>query len=526
VGSWWLEASVRLSSSVRGSARSWLVGSLALTLAACGGGGGAGSFGDPGGGSGEPGATSLAAKSSFSADDVGHLLTRTRFGLNGADLASVQQMGVPAFVDAMLVLPASSPVEAAATAAQVEDTAFPQEHELVRWWLQVMQDTSTPFQEVLALFWHDHFATSQVILGGDKKYWWPAHLDLFRRGGTGNLRTLLKSVAQDWTMLEWLDGVRSTRNAPNENFARELWELFTLGVDNGYTQADIVQAAKSFTGYRTRFNDVAQNSFVAFDPNRHNTTNKTVFGQTVTGRTGADGANEYGDIVDLTLAQRPVAEYVCRKLLAHFCYPNPPASLVDSLAALLRASNYELAPVLSALFKSEAFYSATAKGALVKSPLDVALGFVRATGMRTHMDDIDVAVEAAGQRPTMPPNVNGWPGGTFWLSAQSMVERANYVRQCVTHRGQDVQVGLDLRALLPQGGQTTAPAAVDALAALLRVVLTAADRTICIDYLNTQRAANGTVSASPFNAANDTHIDERVRGLLYVLAQHPTYHVR
>ena len=512
---------------VRGSARGWMVGGLALALTACGGGGGTGAGGDPGGGGGggDP-ALSLAAKGSFSADDVGHLLNRTRFGPTAADLATVQQMGVPAFIDAMLVLPAGSPAEDAATTAEIEDTAFPEEHELVRWWLRVMQDTGTPFQEVLALFWHDHFATSQVILSGDKRYWWPTHLDLFRRGGTGNLRTLLKSVARDWTMLEWLDGVRSTRSAPNENFARELWELFTLGVDNGYTQADIVQAAKCFTGFRTRFDDTTQQSFVAFDATRHNTTNKTVFGQTVAGRTGVDGANEYDDMIDLTLAQRPVAEYVCRKLLAHFCYANPPPSLVDALAALLRSSNYELAPVLSALFRSEAFYSATAKGALVKSPVDLALGFVRATGMRTHMDDLDVGVENAGQRPTMPPNVNGWPGGTLWLSAQAMVERANFVRQCVTHRGTDVQTGLDLRALLPAGAQTTAPQAVDALATLLRVTLSATDRTTCVDYLNTQRQSNGTVVASPFNAASDTHIDERVRGLLYVLAQHPTYHVR
>jgi uncharacterized protein (DUF1800 family) len=527
VGSWWLEEFVQHPWSVRGSARGWMVGALAMALVGCGGGGGSGGTGDPGGGGGGPDpGLSLAAKGAFSADDVGHLLNRTRFSPTAADLARVQAMGVPAFIDAMLVLPAGSAVETAATTSEIGDTAFPEEHELVRWWLRVMQESATPFQEVLALFWHDHFATSQAILSGDKRYWWQSHLDLFRRGGTGNLRTLLKSLAQDWTMLEWLDGVRSTRSAPNENFARELWELFTLGVDNGYTQADIQQAAKCFTGFRTRFDDVTQQSFVTFDANRHNTTNKNVFGQTVTGRTGADGAYEYGDMVDLTLAQRPVAEYFCKKLLAHFCFANPPQTLVDQLAALLRSSGYELAPVLSALLKSEAFYSATAKAGLVKSPVDLALGFVRATGMRTHMDDLDLGLESAGQRPTMPPNVNGWPGGTLWLSAQAMVERANYVRQCVVHRGTDVQTGLDLRALLPAGGQTTAPAAVDALAALLRVTLSASDRTACITYLDTQRQSSGAVVASPFNAANDTHIDERVRGLLYVLAQHPTYHVR
>jgi uncharacterized protein (DUF1800 family) len=507
--------------------RGWVAGILALTLTACGGGGGSG---DPGGGGGGGGGgdptVSLVAKSAFTADDVAHLLTRTRFGINTADYTAVTTMGVPAFIDAMLVLPQNTAVEQAATTGEIADPAFPEEHELVRWWLRVMQETQHPFQEVLALFWHDHFATSQTILGGDKKYWWPNHLNLFRYGGTGNLRTLLRAVAQDWTMLEWLDGVRSTRSAPNENFAREFWELFTLGVDNGYTQADIVQAAKCFTGFRTRFDDTTQQSFVTFDASRHNTTNKTVLGTTIMGRSGADGVNEYADMVNVTLANRPVAEYFCRKLFEYFCYAPAPQPVVDQLAALLRSSNYELAPVLHAIFMSEAFYSVASKSSLVKSPVDVALGFLRATGMRVHMDDIDEAVDAAGQRPTMPPNVNGWPGGVLWLSAQSMVERANFVVDCVNHRGADVQVGLDLRLLLPNGSAATAPGSVDQLAALLRVPLTPAERTACIDYLNTQRNGQGVVSPSPFDAANNTHIDERVRGLIYILAQHPSYHVR
>lgn len=502
-----------------------------LLLTACGGGGGAG------GGGSDPGpedpvipavdpATVLTAKASYDADDVGHLLARTRFGLVPADLTAVAAQGVPAFVDAMLAFGDGSALEDAATASEIADPQFPEEHELVRWWLRVMQETANPFQEVLALFWHDHFATSQEILGGDKKHWWLQHLNLFRHGGTGNLRTLLYGIAQDWTMLEWLDGVRSTKGAPNENFAREFWELFTLGVDNGYTQADIVQAAKCFTGFRTRFDDVTGLSSVSFDPTRHSTVSKSVLGQTIAGRTGATGQMEYQDMVDVTLANRPVAEYVCRRLLEAFCYANPPASVVDQLAAQLRSSNYELAPVLATLFKSEAFYSPTAKSGLAKNPVEFALGFVRATRLRTHMDDLDAGVTDAGQRPTTPPNVNGWVSGSLWFSAQAIVERANFVRDCVTHRGTDVQMGLDLKTLLPAGAASTAAETVDALAALLRVRLSATDRTTLIEYLNTQRQSNGTVVASPFSASNATHIDERVRGLLYVLAQHPTYHVR
>lgn len=510
---------------LRGSVGGWAASAF-LFLSACGGGGGAG-VGDGGGGTPGPDpATVLTPKASFSTDDVGHLLQRTRFGVTPADLSAVQQQGVPSFVDSMLVFTPGSQVETDATASEILDTEFPEPHELARWWLRVMQETPNPFQEELALFWHDHFATSQEILGSDKRYWYPDHLDLFRHGGAGNLRQLLYNVAQDWTILEWLDGVRSSKGTPNENFAREFWELFTLGVDNGYTQTDIEQAARCFTGFRTRFDDATDKSFISFDPTRHDTGNKSLLGTTVMGRSGADAQNEYRDMVDVTLANRPVAEYICRRLFEYFVYPNAPQSVVDELAALLRSSNYELAPVLATMFKSEAFYSPAAKAGIAKNPVEFALGFVRSTGMHTHMDDLDTAVTNAGQRPTMPPNVNGWVAGSLWFGSQAVVERGNFARTCVTHRNTDAQTGLDLRALLPQGATTTAAATVDALAALLRVRLTPADVTALTAYLNTQRQSNGTVVDSPFDASVDTQIDERVRGLLYILAQHPTYQVR
>jgi hypothetical protein len=500
------------------------VSAAALLAPGCGGGGGGGGggFGDPG----EPSATSLAPMPAYAQDDVMHLLNRTRFGPTLADRSAVLSVGVGPFVDSMLQIQRNTVQEMQFTFEGFEDQAFPQEHELVRWWLRLMQENPNPFQEVLALFWHDHFATSQEILGGDKKGWWLSHLNLFRHQGAGNLRTLLTSVAQDWTMLEWLDGVRSSRNNPNENFAREFWELFTLGVDNGYTQADIVQAARCFTGYRTRYDDATGLSRVEFDANRHDTGNKDLLGERIQGRTGANGALEYSDMVNLTLAERPVAEFICKRLFEYFCYPNPPDEVIADLAGLLRQSGYELTPVLARLLKSEAFYSDMSKAGLVKSPVEHALGFVRATGMKTHLDDLDEGVTAGGQRPTMPPNVNGWPGGTLWLSAQGMVERANYVRDCLTHRGTDAQPGLNLVGLLPSGTSTTAPDAVDALSTLLRVTLAPGDREVLVTYLDTQRQGDGTVVDSPFDAANTRHVEERIGGLLYVLSQHPTYHVR
>jgi uncharacterized protein (DUF1800 family) len=386
-----------------------------------------------------------------------------------------------------------------------------------------MVDTDRPFQEVLAMFWHDHFATSSEVLSSDRRHWMVDHVNLWRKDGAGNLRDLLVRMTRDRAMLRWLDGISNRRQAPNENFAREFWELFTLGVDNGYDQADILEAARAFTGYRERYDEDTKLRTIEFDPDRRDTGDKTFFGRTIPGQNDHD---DFEAVVDITLEERPVAEFICGKLFAYFCYEDPPTELVDELAAELRAKNWELRPVLRKLLTSEAFFSSASRKGRVKSPVDFSLGFIRSTGLVIRISSLDGSLSEQGQRPTQPPTVDGWPEGAFWLSAQAMVERANLTQTCISDRTRQEEAGIDLAKILPPEKERTAEGVVDALAGVLRVDLDPEDRAEMIDYLNTRRNTDGTYAVQPFDGADSRHIDERVRGLLYILAQHPTYQVR
>jgi hypothetical protein len=496
-------------------------------VSACGGGGGS----PPSGGEPPPDpSTSLAPKSSFDADDLRHFLARTHFGVKPSELEAVEAMGLPAYVDAMLTLPTpgSAPVDQQADLLLVNPTdppglqgGFPTHGQLGQWWAWLMQRTTTPFQEVVAMFWHDHFAASNAGLEADRTYWTKAHVNLWRSQGTGNLKSLGVAMARDWLMLEWLDGLLSTDEAPNENFPREFFELFFLGVDQGYTQADIVEAARAWTGYRRRSNVATGQSFVEFDPTRHDAGDKTIFGVLLPGQNRTD---DYQAMVDITFAERPVEAFIARKILEAFCYDAPPAEVVDGLGAILRQSGWELRPVFRTLFLSEAFYSSRAKAGFVKAPVDHMLGFVRSTGLWSQERAMDTGLTLLGQRPTQPPTVNGWPVGTAWLSAQQMVDRANGVNFVLGQRAFQAGLGQSAGQLMPPGTPSSAEV-VDALLGVMNLEASASEHAAYVTYLDT-RVVGGVPTPDPFDPANPSDVDLRVRGLLYVLSQHPTYPIR
>ena len=513
-----------------------LAATLAAVLSACGGGGGGGTAG--GGGVAE----GLAPKSSYTADDVRHLLSRTHFGGTPGEEAAATAMGVPAFVTAMLSPPPEPALEAEARTHlwnKDDDVAtkglFPYWDAVPRWWLHVMIGTQHPFREELAFFWHDHFASSTAALDPSETRWMVDQVDLLRAQGAGNLRTLLLAIARDPMMLRFLDGVLNSAEAPNENFAREFWELFTLGVDNGYTQADIVEAARAFTGYRKRY-DVSGLQFVEFDLDRHDAGEKTFLGATVPAQGTTD---DFAAVVDVTLARRPVAEFVCRRLFEHFAHRAPSAALVAAMAQKLRDDGYELKPLLTALFRSEVFYADAAKAGLVRTPVQQVVGFARQTGL-VPWDDVqdweapdgtpntlrslEGALYQAAQRPTQPPSVNGWPQDRQWLSAQGVLDRVNAVLEFTADRDDQAANGMDVLPLVPAGA--TAATAADALVARLRVRPTAAQRDLYVQYLDTDVDFDDQVVASPYAAAPADERRARLRGLLWILAQHPSSFVR
>ncbi len=483
---------------------------------------------ESGGNAGTPPAEEedLSVKMTLSESDKIHFLRRTQFAFTPADLQRLNTLGYGPFLADMMDLQVQPQLESDALAATVADADFPGEQELARWWLYLMTHNQNPFQEVLAMFWHDHFAASTNVLAAEARFWEFDHINLWRQYGTAKLDELLYRMTTDWLMLEWLDGVRSTKNAPNENFAREFWELFTLGADNGYTQGEIIEASKCFTGYRTRL--IADRAgpgrdqlVVEYDGARHNNNSKMIFGKTVAG----NGQQEYRDMVNLTLANRQVAEFICRKLWEYFVYTAPSQALVDELSRGFRATYYDLKLLLTRIFQSKAFFSPRAKAGLVKNPVEHVVGFQRATGLLITPTRSDNALIDIGQRPTQPPTVNGWPSGTFWTSSQGLLERANSLRDSVYYRNEAPQAGYDVSTLL-QPGATQDFQVVTRFAWILQVTLNTAQFNECIDYLNTDRNGAGAIISQPWDPNDPVQREKKLRGLLYILGNHPTYAIR
>ncbi len=495
------------------------LGTLALcgALASCGSGGGGGEVGG-----GDP-AASFAQKGEFSADDVDQLLLRSQFGLSAEARASIASDGVPAFVDAMLDFPVdgSTQVEQDADLLLVRqddppglEGQFPSGDQIAERWLHLMMHTKHPFQERLALFWHDHFAVSSSVLNAGERRWMVTYVDRLRNHGLGNFRDLVLEMARDSAMLEWLDGTSSVKGEPNENFAREFFELFTVGADNGYTELDIQEASRAFTGYRNRLDAQTNLRHTEFDAERKDIFAKVLFDDVVV-RSNGEAEDDYALVVDATFEHLRVDRWLAEKLLLEFVSDAPSAAQVNNLASLIRAHDYEMRPILRSLFLSNAFYSG--HKTMVKSPIDYAVGFVRATGLTVEPSVLRRELEALAQVPSMPPSVFGWPQGPQWLSAEGMVERANLVREVILQRDFHTQEGITLG--LP-AGDPDAGMVVDHYASLLDVSLVDAERELLVDYLDHDVRWDDSLVVDPFDHENADHLSIRVRGLLYILANH------
>jgi uncharacterized protein (DUF1800 family) len=281
------------------------------------------------------------------------------------------------------------------------------------WWLNRMLATPAPLQEKMALFFHGHFTTAAIQKGVSPAMAYGQN-ELFRRYALGNLRELTRAVSKDPAMLLYLDNALNVASHPNENYARELMELFTLGVDH-YTEDDVRESARAWTGWRVI--RITGQSF--FAPRLHDDGTKTFLGQ----RGNFDG----DDIVNVIFAKPQCARFFAAALLGLFVYDNPEPELVDGVAEALQRHDYELAPVVSALLRSNVFYSQRAYRALVKGPAEFVVGTYKALGVPTIGRSALPAMRAMGQILFYPPNVAGWPGGENWLTSQMMIARQNFL---------------------------------------------------------------------------------------------------
>ncbi len=381
----------------------------------------------------------------FGTTELSHLLRRTLFGVTKADLAAFSGMTLDQTLTALLTSsPTPQPPLNAYNDANFTDADIPFGQTWVNapantnsvnangrrrgsfkyWWIGQMINQERNLTEKMTLFWHNHFAT-QATIYGDSRYAYK-HNALLRANALGNFKTLTRLVTTDPAMLVYLNGNTNTKNAPNENYGRELQELFTVGKgpDSLYTEDDVKAAAKVLTGWKIDSNTIT--SF--FDSTKHDTNNKqfsAFYNNTViTGQSGANGALETDLLMDMIFQQNEAAKYLCRRLYRWFVYyvidTQVETDIITPMADLLVQNNWDIVPALRALFKSEHFFDMLNMGCHIKNPVDHTIGTCRQYNI-AFPDSANLTNQYNGWRIvwnslyslTMdigdPPSVAGWP---------------------------------------------------------------------------------------------------------------------
>jgi len=289
-------------------------------------------------------------------------------------------------------------------------------HRLGYWWANRMLTTPRPFQEKMTLFWHGHFATTEEKVRDYRKL----HIqnELLRQHATGKFRDLMVAVAKDPAMLSFLDAGVNLKGAPNENFAREIMELFTMGVGN-YTEQDIKEAARAFTGWN--YNDLR---FV-INPQQHDDDEKTILSRT--GRFTGE------QVIDILLAQPVTAEFLAGKLYRYFVREDLSPAFQQRLGKLLRDSNYDIAAFMETLLLSKDFYSQASVATRIKPPVELLISTYKKMGLTAvpGIPDFNEQSEMLGQKLFYPPNVAGWAHGRSWITPGLLLARGNVIYDTV-----------------------------------------------------------------------------------------------
>jgi uncharacterized protein (DUF1800 family) len=445
---------------------------------------------------------------------VGHLYRRAAFGATADQLQAALKAGPEQAIDALL----QGGPEQEALDEQMAPLARSLERSnngpLARvWWLYRLVLSPQPLREKLTLFWHNHFATSNAkvrnvgfMLG---------QYELLRRHALGNFRTLLQEISRDPAMLIWLDTNVSKKEMPNENYARELMELFSLGRGN-YTEADIRDAAKAFTGWSI------QNGKAVFSGEHHDAGSKTVLGQT--------GHWTAADIVRICLDQKAAPAFICRKLFRFLVSETiaPTPELIEPLADRFRKSDFDFGALVRLVLRSNLFFSREAYRSIVKSPVDFALEIVH--GLEGHLDPdgrkgslglnaLSLSLEQLGQSLFYPPSVKGWDGGQAWLNGQTLLFRQNLALALTSTTDGRFGRRLDPAALAKKHRkQSDADLAEFFLQLFLQGDVTAATRAQMVRYQE-----QSVRQAVPVYWTDEDVADRRVRSLCHLVLALPEF---
>lgn len=373
--------------------------------------------------------------------------------------------------------------------------------ELTYWWYKRMVNEGLSMKEKMVLFWHNHFSCER------DKVNYPQHMyqqnQLFRKFAFGNIKQLVKEVSIDPTMLIYLDGNNSRGTGPNENYARELMELFSLGIGN-YTENDIKQAAKVLSGWQVK------GLVSVFDPTRwHKEANLTIFGKTA--------AFKVDTLVDLIFEQKACAEFICRKLYKAFIYYKPDENFIGQMANVLRSNNYEMKPLLRFMFLSDHFYQSTVQASHIKDPQELMVGSLKA--LQVKVPDIVNLYDMAKllqMQLFQPPDVAGWPGQRDWISSTTYSYRGGFTDSLLSGKrfnGTTVTGKLDPLAFARTfpNSEKAALFVNDVIDALVLFPLSPTKRQFLLDTM-----LDGTIAAnwSTFTPQADARINKLLKAIM------------
>lgn len=474
---------------------------------------------------------------SMNFDEAAHLLRRMGFGGNASDINQLVSLGRESAVDQLINFgqtnnnSMNNVLAASFGFSNPQDNTRFNQGEIRRWWFTRMVFTSHHFEEKMTLFWHNHFATA---LSKVQDIFMDVQNQTLRTYGLDTFDNLLLKVAQDPAMLIWLDGITNVRGKPNENWARELQELFTMGINDAvtgvpnYTENDVKEIARAFTGWSFRKSrtspDLFAYDFIVNAP-QHDSTAKTIYGQT------ANFAGE--DVVTIIAARRATPRFLVKRLFEFFVYPltNSTGDLatIETFADVYMNNNHSIREVARAIFTSNEFFSERARFGLIKSPVELIVGAIRQLGAQYQPGAIGGRRDSTlfqlssqmGQDILNPPDVSGWKLNLGWINTASMLTRFNYGNALITNR--------------PDGSNNTGPSVTtdqlkkstrknptktvnNFLSLLGPLVVDQPAISSLVGYLQT--SDNG--AAGKFSKDTAT-IDKKVRGLVHQIMSLPEY---
>jgi uncharacterized protein (DUF1800 family) len=417
------------------------------------------------------------------AADIAHLLRRTEFVARPARIAELTPLSIDdAVTDVMNVALNGNPQLPPTLAVHNSSDSYNQRVSAFHWWLDMMATRARPLQEKMTLFWHGHFTSEwETVQRCDHMM---SQNQLYRSAGLGNLLPLTQAMAIEPAMLIYLSNGSNVKTAPNENFARELLELFTLGVGN-YTQDDVAAAARAWTGHN--YNSSVR--VYEFRSTRHDTSDKTFFGTTK----NWDGPDIVNEILRDNVTSRPIAaRLIAKKVWEFFAYPKPASTLVDELANVFLTNDLEIAPLVRAVLVHPEFYSAAAKQGLVRTPTDWVVAILAHSGLTAAAVNVFSFGDRMGQQIFDPPNVAGWKSNSYWLTTSALSGRANVAKKVAgllrANNGFDNLYALSVAQ------------SVDYVASYFGLTLAASSRQALIDAHQAERAAsNGSNSRAVTN---------------------------